>query len=200
MRALDGAANNTIAAYQTDLTGFMAFMAQHLGGAAGRGGLAKVSLSDMRAWMAQERSRGVGARSLARSLSAIKSFYRWLSEQDGFDATAVLATRSPKFSKKLPRPLAPDAAKAVLETASIQSRHGWVGARDTAVVTLLYGCGLPVPTPLCLKRCASLVKVGKSGSSPSCPPPAMRSRYIAACALILKHPKPRSFVGFVAVP
>ncbi|MCI2394352.1 tyrosine recombinase XerC [Aliiroseovarius sediminis] len=148
IRALDGASVNTLAAYQTDLTGFLAFMATHLGGSAGRGGLAAVSLPDMRAWMAHERGRGVGARSLARALSAVKSFYRWLSERDDFDATAVLSTRSPKFSKKLPRPLAPDAAKAVIETAGLQSLHGWVGARDIAVATLLYGCGLRISEAL----------------------------------------------------
>ncbi len=148
IRALDGASANTLAAYQTDLTGFLAFMAAHLGGSVGRGGLAAVSLPDMRAWMAHERGRGVGARSLARSLSAVKSFYRWLSERDDFDATAVLSTRSPKFSKKLPRPLAPDAAKAVIETAGLQSLHGWVGARDIAVATLLYGCGLRISEAL----------------------------------------------------
>lgn len=150
IRALNGASANTLAAYQTDLTGFLAFMAVHLGGSAGRGALANVTLSDMRAWMAHERGRGVGARSLARALSAVKSFYRWLSEKDEFDATAVLSTRSPKFTKKLPRPLAPDAAKAVIETAGLQSKHGWVGARDIAIVTLLYGCGLRISEALSL--------------------------------------------------
>lgn len=148
IRALDGASTNTVTAYQTDLTAYLVFMAGHLGGSAGRGGLARVTLSDMRAWMAHERGRGVGARSLARSLSAVKSFYRWLSERDDFDATAVLSTRSPKFTKKLPRPLAPDAAMAVIETVGMQSQHGWVGARDIAVATLLYGCGLRISEAL----------------------------------------------------
>ncbi len=151
IRALDGASVNTISAYQTDLAGFLAFMSGHLGGATGRGALAAVTLSDMRAWMANERNRGVGARSLARSLSAVKSFYRWLSERDGFDATAVLSTRSPKFTRKLPRPLAPDAAKAVIKTAGVQARQDWVGARDIAVVTLLYGCGLRISEALSLR-------------------------------------------------
>lgn len=150
MRALGGAYDNTLAAYQNDLTGFLAFMATHLGGAQGRGALAGVTLSDMRAWMAHERSRGVAARSLARSLSAVKSFYRWLSERDEFDATAVLSVRSPKFSKKLPRPLAQDAAKAVLDLVGDQARQDWVGARDIAVVTLLYGCGLRISEALSL--------------------------------------------------
>lgn len=147
-RALDAASDNTIKAYQADISGFLAFMAVHLGGEAGRGALARVALSDMRAWMAMERDTGKGARSLARALSAVKSFYTWLSDRDGFDATAVLSTRSPKFASKLPRPLAPNAAKEVLDTAALQARHDWVGARDTAVVTLLYGCGLRISEAL----------------------------------------------------
>jgi integrase/recombinase XerC len=149
-RALDAASENTIKAYQADIGGFLGFMASHLGGEAGRGALARVTISDMRAWMASERARGIGTRSLARALSAVKSFYSWLSEQDGFDATAVLSTRSPKFAKKLPRPLSPDAAQAVRDIAPLQSKHDWVGARDLAVVTLLYGCGLRISEALSL--------------------------------------------------
>lgn len=149
-RALDAASENTIKAYQTDVGGFLAFMASHLGGEAGRAALARVSISDMRAWMASERERGISARSLARALSAVKSFYSWLSDQDGFDPAAVLSTRSPKFAKKLPRPLSPDAAQAVRDTVPLQSRQDWVGARDLAVVTLLYGCGLRISEALSL--------------------------------------------------
>jgi len=148
LRALDNAADNTLKAYQSDVIAFLAFMANHMGGPQGRAALANVTLRDMRAWMAQERATGTGARSLARKLSSVKGFYRWLSDRDGFDATAVLSTRSPKFTKKLPRPLAEDAASAMLETAGLQSRHDWVGARDTAVVTLLYGCGLRISEAL----------------------------------------------------
>ena len=89
-----------------------------------------------------------GARSLARKLSAVKSFYRWLAEREGFEPTAVLSTRAPKFNRKLPRPLAPDAAKAVIETVELQSENPWVAARDVAVVTLLYGCGLRISEAL----------------------------------------------------
>ncbi len=65
-RALDAASENTIKAYQADIGGYLAFMATHLGGEAGRGALARVTISDMRAWMASERARGIGTRSLAR--------------------------------------------------------------------------------------------------------------------------------------
>lgn len=149
-RALDSAADNTLKAYQSDVQGFLAFMAQHHGGAQGLGPIAKLTVSDMRSWMAHERGRGVSARSLARSLSAVKSFYRWLAEREGFEPTAVLSTRSPKFQNKLPRPLAPDAARAMINRIDLQAKEGWVGARDTAVVTLLYGCGLRISEALSL--------------------------------------------------
>ena len=147
-RALGGASDNTIKAYQADVMGFLSFMTQHHGEPQGLGPLSKITVSDMRSWMASERARGVGARSLARSLSAVKTFYRWLSDREGFEPTAVLSTRSPKFTKKLPRPLAEDAATAMIETVELQARDGWVAARDAAVVTMLYGCGLRISEAL----------------------------------------------------
>lgn len=149
-RALGGAAENTVKAYQSDVLGFLAFMTQHHGEAQGLGPLSKITVSDMRAWMASERTRGVGARSLARQLSAVKTFYRWLSDREGFEPTAVLSTRSPKFTKKLPRPLAEDAATAMIDTVEVQATDPWVAARDSAVVTLLYGCGLRISEALSL--------------------------------------------------
>ncbi|MBL4811557.1 MAG: tyrosine recombinase XerC [Rhodobacteraceae bacterium] len=149
-RAVLGAAENTITAYQTDLLGFLAFVSTHLGGSTGTAPLARLSVSDMRAWMAHERGRGLSSRSLARSLSAVKGFIRWLSDREGFDATAVMSARSPKFRKKLPRPLAIDAAKAMIETVELQAMDSWQAARDVAVVTLLYGCGLRISEALSL--------------------------------------------------
>ncbi|MEM9788426.1 MAG: tyrosine recombinase XerC [Pseudomonadota bacterium] len=147
-RALAGAAENTLKAYQADVMGFLAFMTQHNGETQGLAPIAKITVRDMRSWMAHERGRGVGARSLARSLSAVKSFYRWLSEREGFEPTAVLSTRAPKFQRKLPRPLAPDAATAMIETVELQSTEPWVATRDSAVITLLYGCGLRISEAL----------------------------------------------------
>lgn len=167
-RALKGAADNTIEAYRRDVAGFLGFLNLHKGGSQGLAPLSQIGISDMRAWMAEMRSGDIGARSLARKLSAVKSFFRWLSEREGFDATAVLATRSPKFQRKLPRPLAEDAARQVLQTAEFQSREPWVSARDTAVMTLLYGCGLRISEALGLMgRDAPLPQVlritGKGG-------------------------------------
>ena len=147
-RSLAGAAANTIKAYQTDVLGFLAFMSAHHGGQQGLGPIAKISVTDMRAWMAHQRASDVGARSLARQLSAVKTFYRWLAEREGFEPTAVLSTRSPKFQKKLPRPLAEDAASQMIDTVELQATEGWIAARDSAVVTMLYGCGLRISEAL----------------------------------------------------
>ncbi|MCV6586815.1 MAG: tyrosine recombinase XerC [Marinibacterium sp.] len=147
-RGLHNAADNTITAYQADVAGFLSFMTLHHGDSQGLGPLARITVSDMRAWMASERDTGIAPRSLARRLSAVKSFYRWLAEREGFDPTAVLSTRAPKFQRKLPRPLAQDAARAMLEVAPQQSETPWVAARDTAVLTLLYGCGMRISEAL----------------------------------------------------
>lgn len=147
-RALNGAAENTIKAYHSDVLGFLSFMAQHHGGAQGLGPISRITVSDMRAWMAHERGRGVAARSLARSLSAVKTFYKWLAEREGFEPTAVLSARAPKFQRKLPRPLAEGAARAMIDTVELQARDPWVAARDSAVITLLYGCGLRISEAL----------------------------------------------------
>ncbi|MBW6418459.1 tyrosine recombinase XerC [Celeribacter sp. PS-C1] len=149
-RALKSASENTLTAYARDVSGWLSFLAEHEGGGFGPAQIAKLRITDMRAWMAHERSRGVAPRSLARSLSAVKTFARWLAERDGFDATAILSTRSPKFQKKLPRPLSPDAAKEMLSTVELQHDEPWIAARNVAVVTLLYGCGLRISEALSL--------------------------------------------------
>jgi integrase/recombinase XerC len=149
-KTLKGASDNTIEAYRRDVLDFVGFMAAHHGATQGLAALARINVSDMRAWMAATRADDVGARSLARKLSAVKTFYRWLAAREGFEPTAVLSTRSPKFQRKLPRPLAEDAARAMIDRVEMQSRHDWVAARDMAVVTVLYGCGLRISEALSL--------------------------------------------------
>ena len=82
---------------------FLAFLQAHHGGdAGGLAALARLRTGDMRAWMAYE-TPGVWAHGrLARALSAVKSFVAWAAERDGFDATAVLSVRAPKFTAPCP--------------------------------------------------------------------------------------------------
>ena len=168
LTALAGATTNTTTAYRGDLVGFLSFMTLHKGSPQGFGALAQITTAEMRAWMAEERNAGVAARSLARKLSAVKSFYRWLAEREGFEPTAVLSARAPKFQKKLPRPIPEEAAREVLSRISTQSDTEWVNARDLAVVTLLYGCGLRISEALGLTGAdaplpSSLRILGKGG-------------------------------------
>ena len=95
--SIEAKSEKTAQAYERDVLDFLAFLGQHYGGQSGLKALAKVSVSDMRAWMAQMRMSNVSPRSLARKLSAVKSFYRWFARREDFDATAILSMRAPKF-------------------------------------------------------------------------------------------------------
>ena len=159
-KALQGASDHTVTAYSHDLSEFLAFMSEHKGRTIGLAPLLRISVSDMRSWMAFIRNHDIGARSLARKLSAVKGFYRWLAEKEGCDPTAVLSARAPKFQRKLPRPLAPDAAQDLIDTIDLQSQTPWISARDQAVVTLLYGCGLRISEALGL--CGRDIPIGQT--------------------------------------
>ncbi|MFN4056677.1 MAG: tyrosine recombinase XerC [Roseinatronobacter sp.] len=150
LRALDGASEHTVAAYLHDTGAFLRFIAGHLGGAEGVKQLATIRTPDLRAWLARERARDVGPRSLARKLSAVKSFARWVAEREGIDISAILAMRAPKHIRSLPRPLTEDGARDMLDTVGLQTAQDWAGLRDTAVLTLLYGSGLRVSEALSL--------------------------------------------------
>ncbi len=189
-KSLRGASPHTLDAYARDVSGFLAFMTEHKGASQGLAALARLGVSDMRAWMAFTRGRDVGARSLARKLSAVKSFFRWLAEREGVDPAAVLAARAPRFQRKLPRPLSPDAARDVIGLAEAQHPTGWIAARDQAVVTLLYGCGLRISEALGLTGAAlpvgdSLRILGKGGKERIvpviAPARAALARYVDLC-------------------
>lgn len=147
-----GASAATLIAYRHDVGGYLGFMSQHIGADLGLTALGAVTTADLRAWMAQARANDLGARSLGRALSAVKTFYRWLGQSHGIATSAVLAMRSPKAGARLPRPISPAAARDVLDRTELQAAEPWVAARDVAVVTLLYGCGLRISEALGLTR------------------------------------------------
>ena len=146
-----GASPLTIAAYRRDVAGWLGYLARRWG-PFGKARLGEVGPAETRAWMAEERDRGLSARSLARSLSAVKGFHAWLAEAEGIEAPAVSAARGPKRKARLPRPVSPEAAKDILATIELQSLKSWVGARDVAIATLLYGCGLRISEALSLRQ------------------------------------------------
>ena len=199
LKALDAKSPATVTAYGRDVSGWLAFLAHHQGTRAGLAGLADPSASDLRAWMAHERGRGLSARSLARSLSAVKRFTAWLADHQGQEATALLLARAPKYRRKLPRPLSVEAAEEMIETVGAQARQDWVAARDIAVVTLLYGCGLRISEALGLTGAAhplpEVLRITGKGSKTRLVPvlPAARAavdRYAALCPYDLAPKEP----------
>ena len=199
IKSLDGMAANTITAYGHDVTGFLDFIARHRGTTEGLAAYAQVPQTDLRAWMAHTRARGVSARSLARALSAVKNFTAWLADREGVDATTLLSARGPKFRRKLPRPLEIDAARQVIDTIGDNARADWIAARDTAVVTLLYGCGLRISEALGLTGSAhplpDVIRIkGKGGKERLVPVlPAAReavAKYAKLCPFDLSAAEP----------
>lgn len=155
MAALKAASKHTLEAYRHDVLGWLCFLAQHQGGAGGTAALMRTSQAEMRAWMAHERDRGLSARSLARALSSVKSFTRWLADRENHagaagEASVILSARSPKFRRSLPRPLSEEQAAEVISDIASEDRPDWQQARDMAVLTLLYGCGLRISEALAL--------------------------------------------------
>lgn len=198
LSAVKGASPRTSAAYATDLRRFLGFLAGYRGGAEGVAALGSVSQTDLRAWMAHERDRGLGARSLARALSSVRNFMRWLADREEIDPTVVLSARGPKYLRKLPRPLSVDGAAEVIEDMGA-AREGWIGARDLAVATLLYACGLRISEALGLTGAASplpdvLRITGKGGKERLVPVlPAARdavAAYVALCPWPMTRDEP----------
>ncbi|MEM9522424.1 MAG: tyrosine recombinase XerC [Pseudomonadota bacterium] len=199
LKAIKAVADNTLEAYRRDLTDFAAFLTRHHGDRAGLATFRNVGQTDMRSWMAFERARGVTARSVARRLSAIKTFYRWLGEREGFEPTIVLSARAPRFQKKLPRPVARGAARSMIEMVETRSGAQWTALRDAAIVMLLYGCGLRISEALGLKGedvpMPEVLRIrGKGGKERLVPVlEAVRAavaRYADACPFPLDPPKP----------
>jgi len=144
----------TLEAYQRDVLQFLAFLAEHLGGAPSLKELSALTPADVRAFMAARRANGIGSRSLMRTLAGTRAFARFLERNGKGRVGALAAVRAPKIGKTLPRPLAVAGARAVADPdiAAGDGREPWIHARDAAVLGLLYGCGLRISEALGLKR------------------------------------------------
>jgi integrase/recombinase XerC len=142
----------TLEAYSRDLSGFLAFLGTHTGGPVNVATLKDMRGADIRAWMATRRDADIQSRSLARALSAIKSFFRFL-EREGVMATEALnVIRTPKAKKSLPKALTVLEAKTAIATTEEMEDRPWVAARDMAVLSLCYGAGLRISEALAVSR------------------------------------------------
>lgn len=143
-------AANTLEAYTRDIDQFLSFLAGHAGGPVTLATLKELRGADIRAFMAQRRNESLGSRSLARVLSALKSFFRYLEREGVVASEALNVIRTPKLPKSLPKALTvPEARQAIATTGDMEERP-WVAARDMAVLSLCYGAGLRISEALAL--------------------------------------------------
>jgi integrase/recombinase XerC len=200
-------AAKTAEAYARDISQFLAFLTGHLNKLADMKQLLAIQARDVRAFLAARRSEGVGSRSLARSLSALRMFYKFLERRGYGKNDAIRAVALPKLPHSVPKPLTAPKATALVDGADIDGGDAaeWVIARDTAVLALLYGSGLRISEALSLKRREAPIKgrdmlrvTGKGSKTRVVPVlPIVREaleRYLALCPLKLGSDDPL-FVG-----
>ncbi|QPI73047.1 tyrosine recombinase XerC [Sphingobium sp. Cam5-1] len=131
---------HTVRAYMATAERLIAFLTEHRGEAVTAAGLARVDQADLRAFLTARRMDGIGNGSAARELSAVRGFLRFVGGEDA----RVPLLKGPKVKRGLPRPISPDEAVALAGEIAETAREGWIGARDWAVLLLLYGAGLRI--------------------------------------------------------
>ena len=146
-----GAAVNTLCAYERDLRQFLLWLERELGYSPTLADLAWLDAKRFRAFMAARRRAGAVGRSLARTMSALRSFFRWLEAREIASNRGLMQVAMPKVPHGIPRPLTIEKAAAVVEGGGA-AELDWVTARDVAVLLLLYGSGLRISEALLLQR------------------------------------------------
>jgi integrase/recombinase XerC len=149
------ASPRTIEAYQDCVSPYLAFLGQHRGEALSLADMGGITAGEVRAYLAHRRAgdRPLSARSASQALSAIRSFHGYLDRRLGVPNHALALVKGPKVRPDAPRPVSEDQARGLIEEAvSDPDREPWEAARDEAVLTLLWGCGLRISEALSLKR------------------------------------------------
>lgn len=136
------ASAHTLDGYGRDLAAFLGFLQHHRGGEPRLEDLADLTPADFRAFLAQRNGDGLARSSMARAMSSLRGFFRFLDQTDRLRNPAIQAVRSPRPPRSLPKPLAAQEAMETLASAPSLQDQPWLAARDLALFTLLYGCGL----------------------------------------------------------
>jgi integrase/recombinase XerC len=197
------ASAHTLAAYGRDLARFLDFLAEHHGEMPGLAAIDGLAAADFRAYLACRAQQQIARTSLARELSVLRSFVRFLGRRGLARNSALAGLRSPRLPQSVPKPLTVDDAGAVVDNAGAVATSAWQGKRDAAVLTLLYGGGLRLSEALGLSRSEAplgdtLRIIGKGRKERLVPVlPAIRAAvadYLAACPYRLAPDGPL-FVG-----
>jgi integrase/recombinase XerC len=149
------ASPRTLEAYGFAAQRYIAFLEQHRAEALTVAGLTTVTPGEVRAWLAHLRAgdHPLSPRSLSQALSAIRTFHRFLDRRLDAPNAAIALVRGPRVRPGAPRPVTEDQAQGLLAEPGLDpDREAWEAARDEAVLTLLYGCGLRISEALSLKR------------------------------------------------
>jgi integrase/recombinase XerC len=140
---------HTVRAYVATAHRFIRFLGEYRGESVDSALLLALSAGDLRAFLGRRRAEGLGASSAARELSAVRAFLTFAAAK--FNKPAQYPrVRAPKRPRTLPRPAAPDEAMALADDAAAAASQEWIGARDLAILLLLYGAGLRVAEALSL--------------------------------------------------
>lgn len=194
---------HTCDGYARDVLALIAFFTEHLGASPTLSQLQDLTTGDFRAWLARRHRDGMKATSTGRALAAVRGFFRYLQKHEHLSHSAVETLRTPKQPHSVPKPLPVADALAVIDAAHTIAEAAWVRARDVAVLTLIYGCGLRISEALNLNRRDaplgdSLIVDGKGGKQRLVPLlPAVRSAtqaYLDACPRALRPDDPL-FIG-----
>jgi integrase/recombinase XerC len=191
----------TVEAYGADIAGFLGFLTQHLGGEPDLAALAALRQADLRAWLAHEATEGAGNATRARHLSAVRSFFRFLARRHDVDNPALKLIATPRGKAPIPRALATAQARDITERIAEMSDAAAIQARDAALFTLLYGCGLRIAEALALNvrdtPGTTLRVIGKGGKERIVPVlPAVREAVAAWLTLHPnRHPDSPLFLG-----
>ena len=148
MRSEKRLSAHTCDAYARDIGQFCAFLAEHLGAPPGLSDMATLALADLRAFMSKRREDGTQTRSLRRQLSGLRHFTGFLERRDLPVSTAFALLNPPKQTRSLPRPVAPEKLREMIELARNTPKQSWHGLRDAALLLLLYGTGLRIAEAL----------------------------------------------------
>ena len=136
---------HTVRAYRASAERLVAFLQRHWGAAATAEALARVDAADLRAFLAARRAEGLGNASAARELSAGRGFLSFAAPD-----AAMPRLRGPRVKPGIPRPIAPAEVLALAGEVADEAAEPWVGARDWAVLLLLYGAGLRIGEAIAL--------------------------------------------------
>lgn len=141
--------SHTLEAYQRDVIQFIDFLAGHFEQEVTPASLNTLKAMDVRSFLAKRREQETTqSRSLARSLSGLRSFTLYLSETGYPVSSAFKFVKSPRIPKSLPRPMSQNDALQMIALAGDISSHPWENLRNQALLTLIYGCGLRISEAL----------------------------------------------------